>query len=185
MKINKCFLIFFCILGVFFVFSQVLALDVGMEYATGTGLEKQDPRITVIKVINTSMIVLGVIFLILVISAAAVYLISQDAEKKDKVRKIITSAIIGLVIIIMAYAITLLLLRMLGVGVYKKGDANGDGKIDEADKAMLIELVAGRDQDCRDQAGNRIDCFKVLNLDGDKSLGPGDIVSLQLLIAHQ
>ncbi|MFW5888705.1 MAG: Mbov_0395 family pilin-like conjugal transfer protein [Patescibacteria group bacterium] len=66
-------------------------------------------------VIQVALSFLGVIFLILMIYGGFLWMTaSGNEEKVSKARKILTAAIIGLIIVIGAYAITALVMSRLG-----------------------------------------------------------------------
>ena len=65
--------------------------------------------------ITVLLSVTGLIFLILIIYAGLLYLTSQgEAEKVKKAKNILTQSVIGLVIIIAAYAISAFVIEQLG-----------------------------------------------------------------------
>ncbi|OIO18945.1 MAG: hypothetical protein COY69_02045 [Candidatus Magasanikbacteria bacterium CG_4_10_14_0_8_um_filter_32_14] len=81
-----------------------LGLDCVKE---SSGLSDADPRIIIVKIINVSLGLLGIIATVLIIYSGFLWMTSGGEQTKvDKARKIIFSAIIGLVIILMAFAIT-------------------------------------------------------------------------------
>ncbi|MCG2701081.1 pilin [Candidatus Parcubacteria bacterium] len=74
--------------------------------AYGSATSK-DPRDIVIDVIKVFLTLLGIIFLVLIMLAGYKWMTSQgNQEKVDEAKKEITRAIIGLIIIMAAYAIT-------------------------------------------------------------------------------
>jgi phosphatidylglycerophosphatase A len=101
------------------VFAQGNLIDgqVGMEEAKGVFGEPDDIRVTVAKIINVVLSVLAVVFLILIVVAGFKYMTSAGNEErvKDSVKQI-RQAIIGLIIILMAWGITrFVLIRLLAV----------------------------------------------------------------------
>ena len=79
--------------------------DVGLEELIANG-------------INVLLVALGIVFLILVVYAGFLYLTSQgDPEKGKKAIKLLTQAVIGLVIIIAAYAIASFVIGQLATVV--------------------------------------------------------------------
>jgi len=101
------FVILFSVVSVFVV-TPVLAasLDVGLDYGTFTGLGSKDLRIGVMTIVNVLFTFLGVLTIIMMLYAGFLWLTSAGSEEKTgQAKKIITSAIIGLVIIFISYGI--------------------------------------------------------------------------------
>lgn len=73
-----------------------------------SGVESDQSIATIIgNIISGLLGVLGIVFFILLIYGGAIWMTaSGDTAKVDKAKKILTSAIIGLVIIMVAYAVT-------------------------------------------------------------------------------
>ncbi len=77
------------------------------EVATGLGADATNDLPTIIgNLIAVLLSVLGIIFVVLVVYAGFLYLTAAgDDEKVKKAKKLLTQSVIGLVIIIAAYAI--------------------------------------------------------------------------------
>ena len=89
----------------FFAFGQ--QTDFGTDYLTGVGLGSQDIRVTIVKLLRIAFGILGTITLVLIVYAGFIWMTSSG--KQDviaKAKKIIINAVIGLIIIILAAAIT-------------------------------------------------------------------------------
>jgi hypothetical protein len=84
-------------------------LDVGstgIGYGAYTGLSGQDLRITIANIIRTAMGLLGIIAVLIVLYGGFKWMTAAgDDTKVGDAKKIITAGIIGLIIIISAYAI--------------------------------------------------------------------------------
>ncbi|NMC51826.1 hypothetical protein GYA54_03810 [Candidatus Kuenenbacteria bacterium] len=94
----------------------------GVNYGAATGLSGEDIRITVIKVIRAILGTLGVIALVIILYAGFLWMTSAGSEEKiAKAKKIILNAVIGLVIIMMAFAIVQYIFKVLS------GEGNGGG----------------------------------------------------------
>jgi len=94
-----------------FVLAQV---DTGLNHATGIGLSDTDPRIVIARIIRVILGFLGVIALSLILYAGWMYMMSGGApDKIEKAKKILSSAAIGLVIILSAFAIASFILNYL------------------------------------------------------------------------
>lgn len=74
----------------------------------------QDPRITVANSIRTALELLGIIFLALTIYAGALWMTAGGNEEQvGKAKKLLSQAVIGLIIILSAYSITLMVARIV------------------------------------------------------------------------
>jgi hypothetical protein len=108
-------LVIFCIffLFVFFVFSQpalVLAdnygLDATADQATGVKSIADIPT-GIGKIIGAVLSFIGIIFFILIIYAGFMWMTAGgDEQKVTKAKDLITQAVIGLIVVLAAYAIT-------------------------------------------------------------------------------
>lgn len=81
-------------------------LNVGIEYATATGLGTKDIRETIASIINVAMGLLGIIAVVIILLGGFKWMVAGgDQSKVDEAKKLIISGVIGLVIILTAYAI--------------------------------------------------------------------------------
>lgn len=70
------------------------------------GQSPQKPQVIAVLIINVVLTLLGVIFVALIVYAGYMYMTSQGKEDKVKTAKnIIVTAVIGLIIVLVAYAI--------------------------------------------------------------------------------
>ena len=95
--------------------AETTLVEVGRELGTDAevGLEE-----LIANIINVLLAALGIVFLVLVVYAGFLYLTSQgDPEKAKKAIKLLTQAVIGLVIIIAAYAIAAFVIGKLATVV--------------------------------------------------------------------
>ncbi len=76
--------------------------------ASGAGIAGQtDPRILAANIIRIALGILGTIFLVLTLYAGFLWMTAGgEEEKTSKAKKLISNGVIGLVIILTAYAIT-------------------------------------------------------------------------------
>ncbi|MEK7211476.1 MAG: pilin, partial [Patescibacteria group bacterium] len=123
---NKKLMVFFALValtGLFAlpVFAQTpdLGLNiVGENIALGGG----DIRVTIAKILNAGFGFLGVAMLAIVVYSGFLYMTSGgDPQKTAKARKWLTNSVIGLVIILSAFAITNFVLRSLNEAVNRSG----------------------------------------------------------------
>jgi len=81
-------------------------VDVGLNYATAIGLGTQDVRTTVSNVIRAFMGLLGIVAVVIILLGGFKWMTAGGNEDKvGEAKKLIISGIIGLVIIMSAYAI--------------------------------------------------------------------------------
>ncbi|HTM68500.1 MAG TPA: pilin [Candidatus Binatia bacterium] len=81
-------------------------VDLGLNYATAIGLGTQDVRTTVSNVIKAFMGLLGIVAVVIILLGGFKWMTAGGNEEKvAEAKKLIVSGIIGLVIILSAYAI--------------------------------------------------------------------------------
>ena len=88
--------------------SLALASDIntGIGFASETGLGSTDIRTTISRIINVAMGLLGIVAVLIILLGGFKWMTAGGADEKIKeARKLIMSGIIGLVIILAAYAI--------------------------------------------------------------------------------
>lgn len=94
----------------------------GVDYMEGTGLSKQDPRITVARFIQVGLGFLGTIAVVLVIYAGFIWMTSEgNAEKIKKAKDLLKSAAIGLLIILSSFAIVTFVINKLNEAIGGSG----------------------------------------------------------------
>jgi hypothetical protein len=82
------------------------------------------------KIIAVVLSVLGVIFLILLIYAGAIWMTAGgDGKKVDKAKSILINAVVGLVLTISAYAISTFVLNLLGSSTNGTGSGSTSGSV--------------------------------------------------------
>ncbi|EKE07250.1 MAG: hypothetical protein ACD_18C00141G0007 [uncultured bacterium] len=129
----------FLLLGLFLAFSvmSVITLPVFAQTATDTlgvsevnqniALGGSDLRVTVVKIINTVLGLLGIIALGIVLYGGFTYMTAGgDEAKVSTAKKILTNGIIGLVIILSAFAITKFVLNKLAAATGLRDVTNID-----------------------------------------------------------
>ncbi|MBU1915764.1 pilin, partial [Patescibacteria group bacterium] len=99
---------FFCLLIIpIAAFAQLTTSDVGLQYAAEIGLTTTDIRTIVARVINAFLGLLGLLAVSLFIYAGYLYMTAGgDSSKVDQAKKLMINVVIGLAIIMAAYAIT-------------------------------------------------------------------------------
>lgn len=94
------------------------------KFAGTTGLgyntDNRSVNPVIANIITVALSFLGVIFLALVIYGGIIWMTAQGDDKKVKTaRDLITAAVIGLIIVVVAYAVTYLVIYRLGGGLIK------------------------------------------------------------------
>lgn len=90
------------------------------------GLPSADVRVLIARIIRVALGLLGTVFLVLILYGGYLWMTAGgNAEQIDSSKKILINATIGLIIVLSAYAIVLLVMRLLGIGV--GGDGGGGG----------------------------------------------------------
>ena len=91
-----------------------LALDVGLQYGTYTGLGTKDLREGIMAIVNVLLGFLGIIAIIIILYGGFVWMTAGGNEEKvSQAKKIITAGIIGLVIIFVSFAIASFVITQL------------------------------------------------------------------------
>ncbi len=89
----------------------------GLNYAQNVGLSTEDIRTSAVRITRNILGVLGILALIIILYGGFVYMTSRgDMQKVELAKKILLNATIGLVIIMMAFAIVSWILGVLSAG---------------------------------------------------------------------
>ncbi len=82
------------------------AEGLGIQYGANTGLASTDIRITIARIIKVAMGLLGIIAVVIILIGGFTWMVAGGNEEKiGEAKKMIFSGIIGLAIILSAYAI--------------------------------------------------------------------------------
>ena len=112
-------LILFMTFLIFFFFSNFLLAQTGDEYieelTEGTVILKEgDLEIIIYNIIQYILSFLGVAAILVIIYGGYLWMTAGGSEEKiNKAKKIVTQAVIGLVVIILAYAISLFVIYLI------------------------------------------------------------------------
>lgn len=88
--------------------------DLGLGYGSVIGLTTQDVRVTIANIIRVALGLLGIVAVIIILYAGVIWMTAQgDKTKTDKSKKLMTEGVIGLAIILAAYAITSFVINSL------------------------------------------------------------------------
>ncbi len=103
--------IFFTILLAFSIFFPVVQtyaqVDLGVGFGAETGLTNKDPRDVTVRVITTVLGLLGIVLTCLILYAGFLWMTAGGSEDKiGEAKKILSSSVIGLLIILSAWSIT-------------------------------------------------------------------------------
>ena len=103
----KSFLVSFILLFMLVSPSIVFGQDIGLEYGRETGLANRDVRSVVVSIINVSLSLLGTVSVCLILYAGFKWMTSMGNDSEiESAKKILTASVIGLLVILSAYAIT-------------------------------------------------------------------------------
>jgi hypothetical protein len=130
-KIIKILAAVFLLSAVFGVAKLVLAAapDLGMSYGSAIGLAATDPRIIIARIIQIFLGFLGIIAIGLIMYGGFLWMTAAGNEEQiDRAKKTLVSALIGLAIILSAFAIATFLLNSIlqATGLATPGE-NGGG----------------------------------------------------------
>ena len=94
-----------------FLFVPMLAFaqdaNFGTNFLTGVGLGTQNIQVTIVNLIRVALGILGVVVLIIIIAGGFRWMTAGGNEENvAQAKKIISAGVIGLLIIIVAYALT-------------------------------------------------------------------------------
>ncbi len=114
MKLKKVFAVLavFTMLAPMVAMAQVVPIKatgqggLGLEYGAETGLGQKDIRVTVASIIRTAMGLLGIVAVVIILIGGFKWMTAGGNEEgADEGKKYIFSGIIGLAIILSAYAL--------------------------------------------------------------------------------
>ncbi|OIP79286.1 MAG: hypothetical protein AUK20_02290, partial [Parcubacteria group bacterium CG2_30_45_37] len=103
-------------------------LDTGLEPVAATGLSVADPRVIIANIIRIALGFLGIVAVVLIIYGGWVWMTANGEEEKiQKAKKVLTGAVIGLVICLSAFALASFILSRLIAATGGEGTAGGTG----------------------------------------------------------
>jgi cbb3-type cytochrome oxidase subunit 3 len=122
-------------------------------HKSSAGLSADLPT-TIGKIISLVLSFIGVIFLILMIYAGYIWMLARGNEQQiEKARNIILSSIIGLIIVLCAYAVTFFFMSNIGARLIGNGTASSGSSDSNPDLCQL----------CQSGGGSPVDCASVCN----------------------
>lgn len=137
--------------------------DLKTKIAPGAGFVDQSPAVVIGNTIGLALGLVGIIFLILMVYGGFLWMTARgESEPVEKAQKIIKAAIIGIIIVMSAYAITVLVTgRLSNVGT--STDVNCTGVIDSENKKCGDNMVCFGQvciSECRKKYPVSGDCVK-------------------------
>ncbi len=132
LKITVVFFIFLTAVILFskISFAQGIAEDLNVDsIADQSGLTSSvTPGVFIANIIKIILAVIGVIFLIIVIVAGAIWMTSGgNQEKIAKAKKMIVAGVIGMAIIVFSYVIVTFIVKAIWGGISGPGGGSGNG----------------------------------------------------------
>ncbi|MBU1029056.1 Ig-like domain-containing protein, partial [Patescibacteria group bacterium] len=110
-----------------FALPALAQVDLGLEYGESLGLTSTDIRITIGRIINAFLGLLGIVAVLLILYAGFLWMTAGgDSQQIDKAKAWMRNGVIGLVIIMSAYAIASFILGAIQRGTLGEG-AGGPG----------------------------------------------------------
>ena len=134
LKPNKYFMtgiFIFTLCAVFLLPNFVFALDWGEQYGQALGLGSGDPRIIAVSIIRVALTFVGIIAVVIIMYGGFLWMTSEgDPAKLDKAKSVLKNAIIGLIIMMLSWAIVTFILIKLNQGVFGP-PGSGHGPLDD------------------------------------------------------
>ena len=114
MSLKRIFFTLILSLSFFLPLAASAQVDIGLEYGAETGLGYSDPRVTAAQIIRNVLGVLGIVTTCIMLYAGFKWMTAGGNEEDvNTAKKMISSAVIGLVIIMSAYSITLFVISRI------------------------------------------------------------------------
>ncbi|MFA7653980.1 MAG: hypothetical protein WCX97_02965 [Candidatus Magasanikbacteria bacterium] len=102
--------------------TPLVTSDLGIQYGQATGLVSTDIRIIIARIIRIALSLLGIILVALILYGGFLWMTAGGNEEQiGKAKKVLRNAVIGLAIILSAYAITIFVFKVLGYDAFPQG----------------------------------------------------------------
>lgn len=114
--------------------------------APQSGIEQRDVTVVLASVVRVLILVSGIIFFALIVYAGIFWMISQgDESRVEKSKKTITSSVVGLVLIVSAFAITNLIQTRIIEGKMVNSDSgfSSQNNQEESKIGCCVDWVSG------------------------------------------
>ena len=96
------------------------SVDLGLTYATGIGLGTRDIRSMISSIINVLLGFLGIIAVVIILLAGFKWMTAGGADEKiGDAKKLLGAGVIGLIIILAAYAIAAFVINQVAEETFK------------------------------------------------------------------
>ncbi|MBI4090591.1 MAG: IPT/TIG domain-containing protein [Candidatus Komeilibacteria bacterium] len=115
------------VFGIGLVAAVAHAQGVSIDFPTSfAGFSSQDIKVTIANIVRIILGFLGILFLLLILAGGFIWMTSQgEPDKINRAKKIIASAVIGLLITLSAYAISSFIVQSLQQAVSTGGGGPG------------------------------------------------------------
>ncbi len=124
---------------------DVLAQNFGLDAAAGNSIPKKEIATIIGRILRTALGFVGTLFLLLMVYAGFLYMTAAgDSKKVDQAKQLITGAIIGVIIIASAYAITGFVLT----AATGQGGSAESAPADIPDRSVATGGTCGVSDDC-------------------------------------
>ena len=136
-------------------FAWAAEVETGLDYAADTGLSNtQDIRVTIAKIIRIVIGFLGIVAVGLIMYAGWVWMTSEGNEEKiEQAKKILKNAVIGLIIILSAFAIVSFIINSLTGAISGSQPAGSSSGVSSGGLAALGSGVINSHYPERNQTG--------------------------------
>jgi len=136
-------------------FAWAAEVETGLDYAADTGLSNtQDIRVTIAKIIRIVIGFLGIVAVGLIMYAGWVWMTSEGNEEKiEQAKKILKNAVIGLIIILSAFAIVSFIVNSLTGAISGSQPAGSSSGVSSGGLAALGSGVINSHYPERNQTG--------------------------------
>ena len=89
-------------------------INFGLQYGADTGLGQKDVRTTISSIINVALSLLGIVAVVIILAGGFKWMTAGgNEEKTGEARKMIMAGVIGMAIILSAYAVANFVLKQL------------------------------------------------------------------------
>lgn len=113
-KIVVLMTLFLATVFLFGFINTALALDVGLDFLTATGLGTTDIRIIIGRIIQIALGLLAIIALIIILYGGFIWMTSGgQPEKIERAKRILVNAVIGLIIILLSLSIVTFIINSI------------------------------------------------------------------------
>ncbi len=123
------------------------------ETAAKTDLKQTEVSTVIANVISTALTLIGLIFFILMVYGGFLWMTAHgDSGQVDKAKDTITTAIIGIIIVLASYSLTIFVFRSANAGVETKADVGGGGNVAPCEGTGPEQFAPGEVQRGQDGA---------------------------------